>query len=167
MASNKKAEQATEQSLDAPTTAAKKPNRAQAILAAKAERDAREEAARRAKEEAENLYYLACPRVEGHMAAFLTKLPESGLITAEIWETWYHKAGERWDMRKIPCQECWLLEQGREWEASVRPVQNPSGGFNFYVVGSRNAVIKSVPREMLNVRKAQIAEATKTEVVKS
>jgi hypothetical protein len=152
-----------EQPLEAPETAPKKPNRAQAILAAKRERDAREQLERQAKDEAENLYYLPCPREAGHMAAFLTKFPASGPITAEMWETWYHKAGEKWDMPKIPCQECWLAEQGREWEAPVRPVKNRDGGFDFYIIGTRAQVVRSIPREVLNVRKSAITKATRTE----
>ncbi len=99
----------------------------------------------RAKDDEENVYYLKCPRVQGHIAAFLTSNVRS-IITPSDWESVLHPAGEPWRTPAIACQECIADGESRHWNARVRPTPRRDGSFDFVIDGERRHAVGSIPR---------------------
>lgn len=106
---------------------------------------AKSEAEARAKDEEENVYFLKCPLVAGHIAAFLTSNVR-GLITPSDWESVLHTAGDPWRTPAIACQECLAQSDDRHWNARVRPVPRRDGSFDFVIDGERRHAVGSIPR---------------------
>lgn len=106
---------------------------------------AKEEAEARSRDEEQNVYFLKCPRVAGHIAAFLTSNVRS-LITPSDWESVLHPAGEPWRTPEIACQECLAEGESRHWNARVRPTPRRDGSFDFVIDGERRHAVGSIPR---------------------
>lgn len=123
---------------------------------------ARDEAAkRRAEEKAKaeneaNVYFLKCPRVEGHIAAFLTSnVP--GRITPSDWEHVQHKPGDPWTYPFIACQECIGEREARPWMVHLRAVPRADGSFDFVASGERRHTIGSMSRSVVDAESERIA----------
>lgn len=126
------------------------------LLRARAEA-AQEAAKLLAQHDAEtNVYYLKCPRVEDHIAAFLTGNPRAKFGPGE-WESTLHEAGSAWTSRQIPCQECFAAGEQRVWGARVRPVPRADGSYDFVFDGERRHAVGVMPRAAFDDAKSRIS----------
>lgn len=156
--------------LEAPRAAPQKRNRSKELLQSKHRAEIAQRAKQDADDNANKVYFLQCPRVgwnkeknTGHMAAFLTEKPRAGgMIEPENWESFLHVAGDPWTKPFIPCQECYIEGEQRAWQARVRPVrQREEDGSYVFVIADSKYGIGEVPREILNIKREQIAEIQK------
>ncbi len=150
---------ATAPPLEAPKKAPPPRNRAKEIIDAKRRSDAEKQRAQDEQDNAERVYYLTCPRVAGHMAAFLTeKMAASGILEAENWEHLLHTPGQPWLRPYIPCQECLAEGEERFWNARLRPLRRreSDGSFSFVIV-DRKFAVASTDKATLGIRKDKLA----------
>lgn len=123
---------------------------------------ARDEAAKAKeleREKAENessVFFLKCPRVENHIAAFLTSNVR-GRITPSDWEHVNHKPGDPWKHPFIACQECLGEREARPWMVHLRAVPRVDGSFDFVVSGERRHSIGSMSRSVVDAESERIA----------
>jgi len=115
------------------------------LLKKKWTKDAAESLAQ-AKAAAEaNQYFLKCPKIAGHHAAYLTE-PVTGAIHPGMWFNLHHKAGDPWTHRFIRCQECEVAGDSSWHDVHVTPVPGKNGNYDFVLAGKKDAIVGMIPR---------------------
>jgi hypothetical protein len=137
------------------------------LLKARDEAAKAKELEREKSENESSVFYLKCPRVENHIAAFLTSNVR-GRITPSDWEHVQHKPGDPWKYPFIACQECTGEREARPWMVHLRAIPRVDGSFDFVVSGERRHSIGSMPRAEVDAQSERIASmfgmtANKTE----
>lgn len=122
---------------------------AEKMIQAKRRKEAEDQQRVAQERNEKNVTYLLCPRVKGHIAAFLTERPKPRqLITPGHWYSRFHKVGEPYRKPYIQCQECQYDGEQRPWTVQLVAKVRPDMSFDFTIEDAMfRHVVGEMPRE--------------------
>jgi hypothetical protein len=139
-------------------TVARRDNAAASLLTKKWTARHRKALAEAKTELEENQFFLHCPRIAEHHAAYLTEKP-IGPIHPGMWFNVEHpEPGDPWFRDHIACQECLVEGEGRRWPVHLKPQRLPDGNVAFTLSAPEKYVVGRVKREKVE---AKVVELTK------
>jgi hypothetical protein len=140
------------------------PNAAAKVLERKWSKD-QARALQEAKKDLDaNQYFLRCPRIYDHHAAYLTERPGSNKIHPGMWFNLEHEAGEPWALPYITCQECLAEGEQRRWNVHLRPYRLQDGNMVFELQGEEKLLIGKVSRTESDKKRDELSGVTEEEV---
>ena len=143
--------------IETPDTAEPKENPAYELLRVKKQKEADAREAEIAKKNADNIFHGKCPRDARHHAFYLTEAPPNRIEPRHWYSVHKPSPDDGWDKPGIPCQECFMEGESREWLAPLRPYRQKDGQFHFGISIPSKHVYGQVSREEYEARLRRVS----------
>lgn len=151
--------------IETPETAEPKENPAYELLRVKQQKEADARQAEIDRRNAESIFFIHCPRGVGHHAAYLTETPPNRIEPRHWYSVHKPSPEDGWDTPFIPCQECFMSGESREWRAALKPIRQADGQYHFSIAAPAKHVFGQVRRDEYEarLRRVSLTEPVKTE----